>query len=78
LQRNNALKHYLGKLRVVDETEILDIIESIIDNYSRDRPVQMLCPPNLDALNNVKASAAFLTDLNENDDVGGAWACMIQ
>jgi len=31
----------------------------------------------LDALNDVKASAAFLTDLDENDDIGGAWAWMI-
>ena len=70
LRRNNALRHYLEKLRVVSETEVLDIIESIMDNYSRDRPVQRLCPPNLDALNNVKASAAFLTDLDENNDIG--------
>ena len=32
----------------------------------------------MDALNNVKASAVFLTDLDENDDVGGSWAWMIR
>jgi len=58
---------------------ILAIIDSITEVYSRKQCEwrNRLCPPNLDALNDVKASATFLTDLDENDDIGGAWDWMV-
>ena len=61
------------------EKPIRTIINFIIEVYSREQREwhERLCPPNLDALNDVKASADFLTDLDENDDIGGAWDWMV-
>ena len=36
------------------------------------------CPPDLDKLDNVRAGAAFLTDLEEDDNIAGAWAWLIR
>ena len=55
---------------------MVDIIQSIMEVYC-DKQCKRLCPPDLNKLDDVRAGAASLTDLDEDDDIGGAWAWMI-
>ena len=52
---------------------MVNIIHSITEAYC-DEHREGLCPPDLDKLDDVRASAAFLTGLEEDDNIAGAWA----
>ena len=55
---------------------MVNIIQSIMEGYC-DEQRERLCPPELNKLDDVRAGAAFLTDSDEDDDISGAWACIL-
>ena len=60
---------------------MVNIIQLRMEAYrdcQRKRLCERLGPPDFNKLEDVRADATFLTDLNENDDISDAWAGMIR